>query len=74
MKIIKPPYTITDSMLNLVSEIMEKIGEANIFESLIKSPDNIRKSQIHSIHSSLAIEDNQLSFFEVEAVINGKGL
>lgn len=55
MKIIKPPYTITDKMLNQVSEIMEKIGEAKYFDNLINSPDNRRKSQIHSIHSSLAI-------------------
>ena len=74
MKIIKPPYTITDKMLNLVSEIMEKIGEAKYFEKLSTYPELRKKSQIHSIHSSLAIEDNQLSFFEVEAVINGKSV
>lgn len=74
MKIIKPPYTITDKMLNLVSEIMGKIDKAKYFEKLINSPDKRRKTQIHSIHSSLAIENNQLSFFEVEAVINGKSV
>ena len=29
-----PPYTITDKILNLSTKIMEKIGEANYFESL----------------------------------------
>lgn len=67
-----PPYTITDKMLNYVSDIMKKIGEANYFENLNKYPELRRKSRIRSIHSSLAIENNQLSLFQVEDVINGK--
>ena len=67
-----PPYTITDKMLNLATTIMEKIGEANYFKSLNKYPELRRKSRIRSIHSSLAIENNQLSLFQVEDVINGK--
>ena len=67
-----PPYSITDKMLNLATKIMEKIGEANYFESLNRYPELRRKTRIKSIHSSLAIENNQLSLFEVEAVINGK--
>ena len=69
-----PPYTITDKMLNYVSNIMEKIGEANYFESLNRYPELRRKTRIKSIHSSLAIENNQLSLFQVEAVINGKAV
>ena len=67
-----PPYSITDKMLNYVSDIMKKIGEANYFENLNKYPELRRKSRIRSIHSSLAIENNQLSLFQVEDVINGK--
>ena len=67
-----PPYTITDKMLNYVSDIMKKIGEANYFESLNKYSELRRKTRIRSIHSSLAIENNQLSLFQVEDVINGK--
>jgi Fic family protein len=59
-------------MLNYVSDIMKKIGEANYFESLNRYPELRRKSRIRSIHSSLAIENNQLSLFQVEDVINGK--
>ena len=69
-----PPYTITDKMLNLATKIMEKIGEANYFESLNRYPELRRKTRIKSIHSSLAIENNQLSLFQVEAVINGKAV
>ena len=67
-----PPYTITDKMLNYVSNIMKKIGEANYFENLNRYPELRRKTRIRSIHSSLAIENNQLSLFQVEDVINGK--
>ena len=67
-----PPYEITDKILNYVSDIMKKIGEANYFESLNKYPELRRKSRIRSIHSSLTIENNQLSLFQVEDVINGK--
>lgn len=67
-----PPYSITDKMLNYVSEIMKKLGEANYFENLNRYPELIRKTRIQSIHSSLAIENNQLSLFQVEDVINGK--
>lgn len=67
-----PPYTITDKILNYVSNIMKKIGEANYFENLNRYPELRRKSRIKSIHSSLAIENNQLSLFQVEDVINGK--
>ena len=72
MEINYPPYIITDKILNYVSDIMKKIGEANYFESLNRYPELRRKSRIRSIHSSLAIENNQLSLFQVEDVINGK--
>ena len=68
----QPPYTITDKMLNYVSDIMKKIGETNYLESLNKYPELRKKTRIRSIHSSLAIENNQLSLFQVEDVINGK--
>ena len=74
MKINYPPYTITDKMLNLATSIMEKIGEANYFEGLNRFPELRRKTRIQSIYSSLAIENNQLSLFQVEAVINGKAV
>ena len=72
MEINYPPYKITNKILNYVSDIMKKIGETNYFESLNRYPELRRKSRIKSIHSSLAIENNQLSLFHVEAVINVK--
>ncbi len=40
-----PPYKITDKMLNYVSDIMKKIGEANYFENLNRYPELRRKSR-----------------------------
>ena len=51
---------------------MKKIGEANYFKSLNRYSELRRKSRIRSIHSFLAIENNQLWLFQVEDVINGK--
>ena len=74
MKEYIPPYQITNKILNYVADIMKKLGEANYFESLNKYPELRRKARIQSIHSSLAIENNQLSLFQVEDVINGKNV
>lgn len=61
-----PPYKITDKMLNYVSDIMKKIGEANYFESLNKYPELRRKSRIRSIHSSLVIEKINFLYFKLK--------
>ena len=53
-----PPYILTNNMVNLVSEIMLKIGQANCFEELNKFSELMRKTRIRSIYSSLAIENN----------------
>lgn len=67
-----PPFTITSKMLELVGSIMEKIGKLDNFYNLNKMPVLRRNNRIHSIHSSLAIEANSLSFNQVKDVINGK--
>lgn len=67
-----PPYKITDKMLEYISKIMEKIGEINSYINLNKMPELRKQNRINSIHSSLAIENNQLSLFQVEDIINGK--
>lgn len=68
----KPPFTITSKIINLISSISEKIGEIN---SLEKSPHQIRlrkENRIKTIHSSLAIENNNLSLEQITAIIEGK--
>ncbi|MBO5022246.1 MAG: Fic family protein [Clostridia bacterium] len=59
-------------MLEVVSEIMEKLGNLNSVNELKKLPRLRRVSRIKSIHSSLAIENNTLSVEQVTDVIDGK--
>ena len=66
-----PPYTISNRMLDLVSEISEKIGRINSHRDLESKPHLRRNNRIRSIHSSLKIEANFLSLSEVRDVIDG---
>ena len=68
-----PPFTITDEILQLVSEISEHIGALNVMLGERKPSPMLRKeNQIKTIHSSLAIEHNSLSLQQVTDVIDGK--
>ncbi len=67
----EPPYTITDRMLELVSDISEKVGKISSRKELESKPYLRRNNRIRSIHSSLKIEANSLSLSEVRDVING---
>lgn len=68
----KPPYEINTSILNKVAIIMKMIGQFSSLNNLSSQPLLRRKNQIKSIHSSLAIENNQLSESQVKDLINGK--
>ncbi|MBQ4633873.1 MAG: Fic family protein, partial [Bacilli bacterium] len=67
-----PPFTITNIMLDRVSSIMKKIGKLDNYKDLNKMPILRRNNRIKSIHSSLAIEANSLSFEQVKDIIDGK--
>ena len=66
------PYKITNEIISLVSEISELIGRATVSSQLDKNPTLRRRNRIHTIYSSLAIEQNTLSLEQVTDVINGK--
>lgn len=68
----KPPYSITENILNLVAFISEKIGKIDVYHSLDAKPHLRRNNRIKSIHSSLKIEANSLSMGEVRDVIDGR--
>lgn len=68
----RPPFTITNSMVSLVSEISEKIGRLDRYQRLDAKPQLRCNNRIRSIHSSLAIEANSLSMDAVRGVIDGK--
>lgn len=70
----EPPFEITNKMLDYVSSIMKKIGKLDNYKDLNKMPILRRNSRIHSIHSSLAIEANSLSFNQVRDIIDGKNV
>ena len=67
-----PPYNITNAMLDRISSIMKKIGKLDNYKDLDKMPILRRNNRIKSIHSSLAIEANSLSFDQVKDIIDGK--
>lgn len=66
-----PPYTISNKMFELVSEISEKVGRFTSHKELESKPHLRRNNRIRSIHSSLKIEANSLSLSDVRDVING---
>ena len=67
-----PPFDITNVMLDRISSIMKKIGKLDNYKDLEKMPILRRNNRIKSIHSSLAIEANSLSFNQVKDIIDGK--
>ena len=67
-----PPFDITNVMLDRISSIMKKVGKLDNYKDLNKMPVLRRNNRIRSIHSSLAIEANSLSFDQVKDIIDGK--
>lgn len=72
MENYKPPFTITDNILLYVASISEKIGRITLIDNMESKPHLRKNNRIRSIHSSLKIEANSLSFNQVRDVINGK--
>ncbi len=67
-----PPFVVTNFMIDKVSSIMKNIGKLENYKDLNKMPILRRNNRIHSIHSSLAIEANSLSFNQVRDIIDWK--
>ena len=68
---IKPIYYIDDEMNNILQDINKKLNNIKISDRK-KRKYMISKSKIRSIHSSLAIEANSLSLFDVENISKNK--
>ena len=68
----KPPFEITNIILDEVAEIAELVGHVNASLDRSMSPTLRRTNRIRTIYSSLAIEQNTLSLDQVTAVLNGK--
>ncbi len=67
---MKPPFSITNKMLNQIVEISQIVGRLEVeYERQL----HLRKdNRIRSIQSSLAIENNSLSVQQVTDIVNGK--
>jgi Fic family protein len=69
---MKPPYQITDTILEFVVDISERLGEINAVH-LYKPPAELRKkNRIKTIQSSLEIEGNTLTEAQITALLNDK--
>jgi len=69
---MKPPYQVTNKILEQIASIAEKIGEINA-AYLYKPPTELRKkNRIKTIQSSLEIEGNSLSLDQVTAILENK--
>ena len=67
-----PPFRITAKIIELISQISEKIGEINVIRQDFRHVQLRRENRIKTIHSSLAIENNSLSIEQITAIIDGK--
>ena len=72
MKHKKPPFEITNQIIDYVAEIAELVGRLTAVSPLSTSPTLRRANRIRTIHGSLAIEQNTLSLEQITAVLNGK--
>lgn len=68
----RPPFQITNTIIDYVAEIAELVGGLSSSNHLSGNPTLRRVNRIRKIHGSLAIEQNTLSLEQVTAVINGK--
>lgn len=68
----KPPFEITNEILDAITQIAELVGQVNATQGLSTNPTLRRSNRIRTIYSSLAIEQNTLSLEQVTAVLNGK--
>lgn len=68
----KPPFHMTDKMMNLIAEISEQVGRITVQGQVEINPHLRKENRIKTIHSSLAIEHNSLSLEQVTAILDGK--
>src|SRR6266568_5399874 len=68
----EPPYTITSSIVSLVTDISERMGYLSALESESRALYLRRINRIRTIQGSLAIEGNTLSQEQITAILEGK--
>jgi len=69
---MKPPYTVTPKIIDLISLISEKLGRINSIH-LNRPPTELRKrNRIRTIQSSLEIEGNTLTEGQITSLMENK--
>ncbi|MDR2268750.1 MAG: Fic family protein [Rickettsiales bacterium] len=68
----KPPFSITEKIINLVGRIAEQIGKVQGSGEYGRNLHLRKVNRLRSIQSSAAIEGNTLSLGQVADIINGK--
>ena len=67
----KPPFEITNTIIDSLAEIAELVGRLTSTDKLSDNHTLSRKNRIRTIYGSLDIEQNTLSLEQVTAVLNG---
>ncbi len=69
---MKPPYQITQRILQLTTVISEKLGEIKTYHLEKTQPELRKRNKLKTVHSSLKIEGNTLSEEQITALINNQ--
>jgi Fic family protein len=69
---MKPPYQITETILQFIVAISEKLGEVNAAHLHKPATELRKKNRIKTIQSSLEIEGNTLSEEQITSLLNNK--
>lgn len=69
---MKPPYEITNKILELIVSISEKVGEVKSARLVKPTTELRKKNRIKTIQSSLEIEGNTLTIEQITDLIDNK--
>lgn len=69
---MRPPFTLTPKMNNLVAEIAKLLGQLEATTLSVPSPKLRRKNRIRTIKSTLAIEGHTFTEDQISAVLESK--
>ena len=72
MKTYKPPFTITEKILTLVSQISEYMVRLEMMELQNRAPTLRKTNKIKTITGTLEIEGNALGVEKITAIVEGK--
>ena len=67
-----PPYKLTSTILQLISELYYKMGEVNASFLIKQSPELRKRNRIRTIQASLSVEGNTLSIDQITALLENK--